>query len=557
MGWIDTHPGLAAAFLAAILLPSAALAQDADLLLEHGKIVTVDEQFSIVEAVAIKGDRIIATGSDADLDRDHKGAATRVVDLHGRTVIPGLIDGHIHFLRGAEFWQSEARLQGLTRRADAVAAFRAKAEASGPGTWILSIGGWSEDQFADDQRPFTRAELDAIAPDNPVYLQVGYGRAHANSRALEQAGIAFVDPEAGDRDLVERDPAGAATGKLLGPRGFGLVRRVLPKTEGDDRAAGLRAMSQALNALGVTSVLDPGGFGVKPADYAPLEAMARAGGATVRVFRALWIDTADLAAVPDTVAAIRQAKGFQGDDWYDLVAIGECVYSPLHDSFGRPIKPGPDEREAIRRIFDAAAEKGLPFHIHAIEHDTIDVYLDILEDVAKTRNLRPLRWTIAHAWTLSADQIARMHRLGLTLALQDGSSFDATRVRVAGEAGYRMPPLREIAESGLPWGLGTDATVVGQVDPFITLGWAATGAMPSGRITNKMPVDRATALIAHTRTNAYLVFRENALGSLAPGKLADLVVLDRDYMTVPAAEIFAIKPVATIIGGKLVFGTLE
>jgi predicted amidohydrolase YtcJ len=540
-----------------LALAPAALAQDADLLLEHGKIVTVDERFSIVEAVAIKGERVVATGSAAELEAAHKGTATKIVDLHGRTVIPGLIDGHIHFLRGAEFWQSEVRFQGMTRRAQAVAALRDRVAAVGPGTWVLEVGGWSEDQFADDQRPFTRAELDTLAPDNPVYLQVGYGRAYANSTALEKAGIALVDAAASDRELVERDDKGAATGKLTGPRGFGLVRRVLPKAEGDDRSAGLRAMSQALNAQGVTAVLDPGGFGVKPADYAPLEAMALAGQSTVRVFRALWLDTADLAAVPQTVEAIRQAQGFQGDDWYDLIAIGECVYSPLHDSFRRPLKPSPDERDAIRRLFDAAAERGFPFHIHAIEHDTIDVYLDAIEEVAKTRNIRPLRWTIAHAWTISPDQIVRMRRLGLTLALQDGSSFDASRVRLAGESGYAMPPLAEIADSGLPWGLGTDATVVGQLDPFITLGWAVTGTMPSGRTTNKMPVSREAALIAHTRTNAYLLFRENALGSIEPGKLADLVVLDRDYLTVPAAEIFAIKPAATMVGGKLVFGGFD
>ena len=170
---------------------------------------------------------------------------------------------------------------------------------------------------------------------------------------------------------------------------------------------------------------------------------------------------------------------------------------------------------------------------------------------------RPLRWTIAHAWTISADQIARLRNLGMNLALQSGSSFDATRIRVAGDAGYTMPPLKMVQDSGLPWGLGTDASVVGHVNPFITLGWASTGTMPSGRLVNRTPVTREQALIAHTRANAYLVFRENSLGSIQAGKLADIVVLDRDYLTVPAAEIFRIQPVATMVGGKVVFGSLD
>jgi hypothetical protein len=211
----------------------------------------------------------------------------------------------------------------------------------------------------------------------------------------------------------------------------------------------------------------------------------------------------------------------------------------------------------MRAILDAAAEAGLPFHIHAIEHDTAELYLDLIESIAKTRNIRPLRWTLAHVWTLSPDQLIRLRNLGMNVALQSGSSFDATRVRIAGDAGFTMPPLKMVQESGLPWGLGTDATVVGQVNPFITLGWAATGTMPSGRLVNKTPVTREQALIAHTRANAYLAFRENSLGSIQAGKLADLVVLDRDYLTVPSEQLFEIRPVATIVGGKLVYGELD
>jgi predicted amidohydrolase YtcJ len=174
------------------------------------------------------------------------------------------------------------------------------------------------------------------------------------------------------------------------------------------------------------------------------------------------------------------------------------VYSPLHDNFRQPIKPTPEEFRVIRDIFAAAMESGFQFHIHAIEHDTINVYLDAIESIEGGARIKPLRWTVAHDWVLSPDQIARMRKLGIAIALQSGSSFDATRVRLAGEGGYQMPPLRLVQESGLVWGLGTDATVVGQVNPFNTLGWAVTGTMPSGRVNSKSTVTREQALIAHT-----------------------------------------------------------
>lgn len=547
---------LALAALVACAVARVALAAGADMILFNGKIITVDDQFSIAQAVAIADGRIVAVGRDEDLKRDFAGPQVRQVDLGGRTVVPGLMDGHIHLFRGAEFWRSEVRLDGVTSRSAAGDLIRGHAQATGKGTWILTLGGWTEKQFGDDRRPFNRADLDLLAPDNPVFMQLGYGRGYANTPALQQAGIKIEDKSATDRDVVERDNAGVATGQVSGLRGIAMIRRAVGKGDREDRGPGLHAIMSALNEVGVTAVYDPGGFGLKPEDYKSLESYARSGQSTVRVYRSLWVETPTLADVPKTVTAIHEARGFAGDDVYDLIAVGETVYSPLHDNFQMPLKPSAEERQAITAIFKATAERGLQFHLHAIEHDTVSVYLDAIESVAAGHNIRPLRWTFAHTWNLTPDQIERMRRFGIGIALQSGSSFDDTRTRVAGEAGYQMPSLRVVQESGLTWGLGTDATVVGLTNPFITLGWAVTGAMPNGQVTNKATVTREQALIAHTRSNAFLAFRENTIGSLQPGKLADLVVLDRDYLTVPANEIWRIRPVATMLAGKVVFGRL-
>lgn len=549
------HSARLVAIVGAVVFAALASPSIAKTILFDGKILTVDESFSIAEAIAIDGDTIVAVGRNEEILSGHSGPEVERIDLRGKTVIPGLIDGHFHLLRGAEFWQSEVRLEGVTSRAEALEAIRQRANSAGPGTWIVTLGGWSERQFVGDARPFGREELDAVAPDNAVFLQVGYSRGYANTTALRLAGVA-TSLKSEEKDAVERSLNGEATGLVNGIARIGAIRRALGRG-GSDRERGIRAMMATLNGVGLTAVYDPGGFGLKPEDYTTLRSFIQSGQSTLRVYRSLWLETPSLAVVSETINTIGRASTFSGDDMYDVVAIGETVYSPLHDNFRMPIKPNGDERVAIGAILRAAAEAKLQYHIHAIERDSLEIYLQEAELIAKDYDLVPLRWTFAHAWELIEDQINRMRRLGIAIALQSGSSFDDARIRVAGEAGYHMPPIRTVQASGLVWGLGTDATVVGQVNPFITLGWAVTGTMPGGKITNKEPISREQALIAHTRSNAYLAFRENRIGSLQPGKLADLVVLDQDYLTIAASKIWKIRPLATMLGGKFVYGNLK
>lgn len=549
------HPARLFAVMGAVIFAQLANASGAKTILFDGKIITVDSSFSIAEAIAIDGDTIVAVGGNEEILGTHSGPEVEKIDLHGKTVIPGLIDGHFHFLRGAEFWQSEVRLDGVTSRAQALEAIRRRANSVVPGTWIVTLGGWSERQFVDDSQPFGREELDAVAPDNPVFLQVGYSRCYANSAALRLASIATPNRSA-EKAPSARSLADEPTALLTGADRIRAMRRALGRSE-SDRQAGISALMTSLNAVGLTAVYDPGGFGLRADDYTTLQSFVESGRSTLRVYRSLWLETGSLGLVPNTIDSIRHAKAFTGNDMYDVVAIGETVYSPLHDNFRTPIKPDPHERAAISAILRAAASANLQFHIHAIERDSLEIYLEEAELLAKDHDLAPLRWTFAHAWDVTRDQIARMRQLGMGLALQSGSSFDDGRIRVAGEAGYHMPPIRTIQDAGLLWGLGTDATVVGQVNPFVTLGWAVTGKMPNGKITNSEPVSREQALIAHTRANAYLAFRENRIGSLQPGKLADMVILDGDYLTIAADEIWKIRPLATMLGGRVVAGSLR
>src|SRR5438093_1567834 len=179
-----------------------------DLILTNGKIITVDERFTIAQAVAVRGDRVVAVGASQEISQ-LAGPGTRRIDLRGKAVVPGLIDNHAHFMRAGETWTEEVRLDGVESRKQAIEMLRAKVRTAAPGQWIFTLGGWSRYQFADDKKPFTRAELDELAPNNPVVLQEAYYRSYLNSRAIQAAGLAGMT----DKWIV-RDTAGKPTGVI-------------------------------------------------------------------------------------------------------------------------------------------------------------------------------------------------------------------------------------------------------------------------------------------------------------------------------------------------------
>jgi predicted amidohydrolase YtcJ len=270
-------------------------------------------------------------------------------------------------------------------------------------------------------------------------------------------------------------------------------------------------------------------------------------------------DTPEAAAA--VVADIAASRPFQGDHIMDLLAVGEIYYAPFHwDSLFEPRRPVGQDLDAGRQILTAAAEGGWSVQTHASQPETIDLLLDVMEDINTEFPLRQLRWSITHADLVGREQIERMRHLGMNLQMRSISvTAQPRRYRLLeemGDAGLDVPPLRMIEESGIPWGLGTDGTKAAQINPFITLWWAVTGLALNGDQVMRQTLTREEALIAHTRSNAYLMFQEGNLGAIKPGLLADMLVLDRDYLTVPVQEIKEILPDATIVGGRVVSGSL-
>ena len=533
---------------------SLAMAADvADILLVNGKIVTVDERFTVAQALAIKGERVIGVGSNAGM-RKLAGAGTKVIDLKGKTVIPGLIDNHAHFMRAAEYWHQEVRLDGVTSRKQALAMIARKARVAGPGEWVLVLGGWSIEQFADDRRGFTRAELDAVAPNNPVALQLIYFRIYTNSAGLKALGIDAASPNPPGGTIV-KDANGQPTGVL---NGGGAVRVTLMKL-GEVAMARMTENAKTLfgdlNRMGMTSYIDMGGRSFAPKYFEPVRALAAQRALTLRVFYNQWLEPESPKDVDGVLVKIKDMKPFQGDNWFDNLGYGETVYFPLHDStLVAATQPSAENMAQWRRVAQAVADRGMQLNVHAQLRGSIERFLTEIEDINAVKPVRGLRWTLSHVDQLEPQDIDRLRRLGIYVQLHSRPTIQGVLFHnVYGDRAYAMPPLRMVQDSGLPWGLGSDATAVTPSNPFYTLGWAVTGRMLGGFRVNQQTITREEALIAHTRNNAYFMFREADLGSLQKGKYADLLVLDRDYLTVPVDEIKDIKPLVTMVGGKVVY----
>jgi hypothetical protein len=533
-------------FVLGLIVALLPIAQQAppDLILTNGKIITVDERFTISQAVAVQGDRIVAVGSNTDISR-LAGPGSRRIDLMGRAVVPGMIDNHTHFMRGGETWTDEVRLDGVDLRKRAVEMLRAKVKASSPGQWIYTIGGWSHLQFTDDKKPFTKDELDQIAPNNPVVLQEAYYRSYLNSRAIQAAGLDSMT----DR-WIARDAAGKPTG-IIEQDGTRVIAAKIPSAKDKFESSSL-AMIQEWNRAGLTAVGSAG----CPADQ--LEAYRqwqRQSRLTMRVFCIQAFPAANPQAVDRVLPQIAQLKLFTGDNYINTTVYGEQVYGPVNDNM-LDVKPSqkPEDWIQLGRVLREVAKASLPLHVHTTLTASIDGFLDTIEDVNKQYSIKNLRWTLIHLDQINASHLERMKKLGMYAAVHTrptilGGIFN----EIHGARSYDMPPLKLVQDSGITWGFGTDATVVNQFQPFTTLYWAVTGKMVGGTKVLRQTISREDALIAHTRKNAYFHFQENSLGSIQPGKLADLLVLDRDYLTIPAEQIKDIKPVMTMVGGRIVY----
>ena len=536
--------------VAAALAAAPAAAQAPDTILVNGKILTVDQQFSMRESLAIRDGRIIALDTSANI-RKLAGRQTRVIDVQGRTVIPGLIDSHLHAIRAAQTFATEVNWIGAASLTEALGRISEAARTMKPGAWLIVAGGWNVQQFKENRRP-TQAELVAAAPGNPVYVQLGYGWAMLTPLAYKALNIT-TDADVPSGGKMEKDANGKPTGGISGGQGaiIALFDK-LPKPTFDEQVDGTKKFFRELNRLALTGVYDPGGNNLAPDDYQAVFKVWRRGDMTVRVAYTLCGQTpgAEFEELKGLVAMMPQ--GF-GDDMLRFGGLGERITAAMNNNN----RPTDAEKEQYYQIVRWAASRGMTLTMHWNNDASVGQLLDIFERVNKDVPIAPLRWSIAHLNDASAATLTRMQSLGIGWTVQDAMYFggDGYVQQAGAAAARRVPPVETGRKIGIPIGGGTDAHRVASYNPFTSLQWFLDGRTVGGtaiRGPEETP-DRAGALRFYTIGSAWFSFDEKKRGSLEVGKLADLAVLSKDYMTVPVEDVHTIESLLTVVGGKVVY----
>src|SRR5271169_51575 len=533
----------------------------ADFILFNARFSTLDRNNASPEAVSIADGRFLSVGSARDVEAT-AGATTKRIDLRGRRVIPGLIDSHMHIIRGGLNYNLELRWDGVRSLSTALKMLRAQVGRTPAPQWVRVIGGFTEHQFAEKRLP-TIDELNAVAPDTPVFIMHLYDRALLNGAALRAVGYNKTTPNPPGGEIA-RDRNGNPTGLLLAQPNAAILYATLakgPKLPEEYQKNSSRHFMREINRLGVTGVIDAGGgFQNYPEDYRIIEELYRDGQLTVRIAYNLFTQKPKQ-ELHDFESWAKQVKPGQGDDTYRNNGAGEMlVYSAAdYEDFQveRPEMP-PNMEGDLEPVIRLLAGNRWPWRLHATYNETITRALDVFEKVNRDIPFDGLHWIFDHAETIDDRNIERIAKLGGGIAVQHRMAYQGEYFveRYGHRAAERTPPIRRMMEMGVPVGAGTDATRVASYNPWVSLSWLVTGKTLGGLAiyptANRL--DRETALRLWTEANTWFSTETGKKGQIKEGQLADLAVLSDDYFSVSEDRIQDITSVLTLLGGKPVHG---
>jgi predicted amidohydrolase YtcJ len=528
----------------------------------NARITTLDPVRPEAEALACVGGRFAAVGGEAEA-MALRGAGTVVVDAGGRRVIPGLIDSHLHVIRGGLNYNLELRWDGVTSLADALAMLREQAARTPAPQWVRVVGGWSEFQFKERRLP-TLAEINAASGETPVFVLHLYDRALLNRAAVRAVGYTRETP-APPGAFIERDSSGEPTGLLVAkPNAFILYNTLAmgPKLATEDQMNSSRHFMRELNRLGVTGVIDAGGgFQNYPEDYAIVEELHRRGEMTVRIAYNLFAQKAgrELEDFRRWTGLVRPGDG---DALYRHNGAGENLVMSAAD-FENFLEPRPElarsMEEQLEGVVRLLAEKRWPFRLHATYDESIGRFLGVFERVNRDVPLSGLRWFFDHAETVSDGNLERIRALGGAIAVQHRMAYQGEHfvARYGAEAARRSPPIRKMLAMGIPVGGGTDGTRVASYNPWVAFAWLTTGRTVGGFALygDENLLGREEALRILTRGSAWFSGEEGVKGAIAPGMYADFAALTRDCMTIPDGELRGVESALTALGGRVVHAT--
>ncbi|OWW21192.1 amidohydrolase [Noviherbaspirillum denitrificans] len=536
----------------------------ADIIFTNGRITTLDRRNPEAKAMAIEGGKFVAVGSEQDVRARSRPDVTEV-DLRGRRVIPGLIDSHIHVIRGGLNYNLELRWDGVASLADAMAMLKKQVAVTPPPQWVRVVGGFTEHQFREKRLP-TLDELNAVAPDTPVFILHLYDRALLNRAALRAAGYTRETPDP-PGSVIERDASGEPTGLFLAKPNALLLYSALargPKLPAEYQRNSTRHFMRELNRLGVTGVIDAGGgFQNYPEDYRIIQQMADAGELTLRIAYNLFTQNkgGELADFRNWAGMVSPGTG---NDYYRHNGAGEMLVFSAADfeDFREPRPDLPGEMEGqLEDVIRILVEHRWPWRLHATYDESISRALDVFEKVNRDMPFNGLHWFFDHAETISERNIERVAALGGGIAVQHRMMYQGEYFveRYGAKAAENTPPVAKMLAAGVQVGAGTDATRVASYNPWVSLSWLVTGTTLGG--TRLYPrqnlLDRETALRLWTERNTWYSSEEGKKGQIVAGQYADFAVLSDDYFSVPEADIRHLQSVLTVVGGKIVHGSGE
>jgi len=529
-----------------------------DLIVHNAKVTTLQSDRPEVQAFAVRGEKVTAFGEDAEIMR-LRASNTRLVDAGGRRVIPGLNDSHFHLVRGGRDYNLELRWDGVESLQRGLQMIAEQALRTPWGQWVRVVGGWSPYQFKEKRMP-TVAELNAAAPETPVYVLFAYSEG-----LLNKAGVAALGwradtkpPEGGSYEFVDggailRKPAAAYTpiGKL-------------PPLSAEDQVNSTQHFFRELNRFGLTSALDAGATNLPyPDDYQALAKLAARPAFPIRVSNLLFAQRPGIErefyeklSVEEKQNVNRAASRLNG---YVFEGAGEVLVwssTDFEDFMAARPEQNPQMERELTEVTRLVAQKQWPIRQHATYDESISRILDVFERIFRETGYRA-RWGIDHAETITPRNIARIKAMGGAIAIQDRMAFAGEYFveRYGAEAAAHAPPIRQMLDAGLTVGAGTDATRVASYNPWISLYWIVTGRTVGGMqlASPENRLSREEALRLYTIGSAWFSGEDEVKGRIAPGQLADFAILSADYMTVPEEQIRRIESVLTVSGGDVVY----
>jgi predicted amidohydrolase YtcJ len=538
------------------------ISKQVDMILHNGRIATLDQKHPEATNVAIKDGRIV--GVDDAEEYEH-GPHTKVIDLKGRRVIPGLNDSHLHVIRGGLNYNMELRWDGVPSLADALRMLKEQADRTPTGQWVRIVGAWSEFQFTERRMP-TLDEINAAAPETPVFILHLYCRALLNKAALRACGYTKDTPNPPGGE-IQHDGGGNPTGLLIARPNATILYATLakgPKLPPEQQLNSTRHFMRELNRLGLTSIIDAGGgFQNYPEDYAVIEELHRKGEMTVRIAYNLFTQKPKQEK-EDFARWIKMTEPGRGDDFFRCNGAGEMLVFSAADfeDFLEPRPDLPDSLEGeLKGVVELLVANKWPFRLHATYNESITRFLNVFEEVNRAVPFKGLNWFFDHCETVSDKNLERIKALDGGIAIQHRMAFQGEYFmeRYGKAAAARTPPVRKMLELGIPVGAGTDATRVASYNPWVSLYWLVTGKTVGGisMYPENNCLRRSEALRLYTQGSSWFSSENGKKGCIVAGQLADLVALTEDYFAVPEENIKGIESVLTVLGGRIVHATEE